>query len=209
MWTRFAVAAHLSADELARRYRAARDPVERSRWQMIWLLVSGRPLGEVAAVTGYSTRWVREVVRRYNTEGATALKDRRHANAGAAPLLDAKGQAALEAALHEPPPDGGRWSGRQVAAWIARWLHRPPGSIAPARPRYKWLYLYAFVHPTSGAVEWFTGSTVDTALFSAVLARFATAVGAGPHKRILLVPARRRRLARQRGSCCARGHSSR
>jgi transposase len=138
MWTRFTVAAHLSADELARRYRAARDPVERSRWQMIWLLVSGRPLGEVAAVTGYSTRWIREVVRRYNADGVTALADQRHANAGAAPLLDAKGQAALEAALHEPPPDGGRWSGRQVAAWIARWLHRPPGAIAPARG---WEYL--------------------------------------------------------------------
>jgi hypothetical protein len=138
MWTRFTVAAHLSADELARRYRAARDPVERSRWQMIWLLVSGRPLGEVAAVTGYSTRWIREVVRSYNADGVTTLADQRHANAGAVPLLDAEGQAALEAALHEPPPDGGRWSGRQVAAWIARWLHRPPGSIAPARG---WDYL--------------------------------------------------------------------
>src|ERR671928_2182423 len=138
MWTRFTVAAHLSADELARRYRAARDPVERSRWQMIWLLVSGRSLGEVAAVTGYSTRWVREVVRSYNAEGVTALADQRHANVGAAPLLDAEGQAALEAALHEPPPDGGQWSGRQVAAWIATWLHRPPGSVAPARG---WEYL--------------------------------------------------------------------
>ena len=138
MWTRFTVAAHLSAEELARRYRAARDPVERSRWQMIWLLVSGRSLGEVAAVTGYSTRWVREVVRNYNAEGTAALQDQRHANAGAAPLLDAEGQAALAAALHEPPPDGGRWSGRQVGAWIATWLHRPPGSIAPARG---WEYL--------------------------------------------------------------------
>ena len=138
MWTRFTVAAHLSAEELARRYRLARDPVERSHWQMIWLLVSGRPLGEVAAVTGYSTRWIREVVRRYNADGVSAVADRRHANAGAAPLLDAEGQAALAAALHEPPPDGGRWSGRQVAAWIARWLHRPPGSIAPARG---WDYL--------------------------------------------------------------------
>src|SRR5919199_4881262 len=138
MWTRFTVAAHLSADELARRYRAARDPVERSRWQMIWLLVSGRPLGEVAAVTGYSTRWVRAVVRSYNADGAAALLDQRHANAGEAPLLNAAGQAALEAALQKPPPDGGRWSGRQVATWIAKWLHRPPGSIAPARG---WDYL--------------------------------------------------------------------
>src|SRR5512143_3513142 len=66
MWTRFSVAAHLGAEELAVRYRAARDPVERSRWQMLWLLVSGRRLGEVAAVTGYSSRWIREVVKRYN-----------------------------------------------------------------------------------------------------------------------------------------------
>src|SRR5919202_4987078 len=92
MWTRFVVAAHLSADELSQRYRLARDPVERSHGQMIWLLVSGRPLGEVAAVTGYSTRWIREVVRQYNADGVTALADRRHANAGAAPLLDAAGQ---------------------------------------------------------------------------------------------------------------------
>jgi transposase len=138
MWTRFTVAAHLSADELSQRYRLARDPVERSHWQMIWLLVCGRPLGEVAAVTGYSTRWVREVVRSYNADGVTAVADQRHANAGAAPLLDAEGQAALAAALHEPPADGGRWSGRQVAAWIATWLHRPPGSVAPARG---WDYL--------------------------------------------------------------------
>jgi hypothetical protein len=133
MWTRFTVAAHLSADELARRYRAARDPVERSRWQRIWLLVSGRSLGEVAAVTGDSTRWGREGVRSDNAEGVSALADQRHANTGAAPLLNAAGQAALEAALQKSPPDGGRWSGRQVAAWIATWRHRPPGSIAPAR----------------------------------------------------------------------------
>ncbi len=65
MRTRFAVAAHLSAAELAARYRAADEPVRRSQLQMIWLLVAGRSLAEVAGVTGYSTRWVREVVRRY------------------------------------------------------------------------------------------------------------------------------------------------
>ena len=67
------------------------------------------------------------------------------------------------------------------------WAKRGQRPIAVAHPRYKWLYLYAFVHPTSGAAEWFSGSTVDTALFSAVLARFAAAVGVGPHKRVLLV----------------------
>src|SRR5512144_818262 len=91
MWTRFSVAAHLGAEELAVRYRAARDPVERSRWQMLWLLVSRRRLGEVAAVTGYSSRWIREVVKRYNAKGPDVLADQRHRNRGAAPLLDAAG----------------------------------------------------------------------------------------------------------------------
>jgi transposase len=120
MWTRFSLAAHRNAEELAVRYRAARDPVERSRWQMIRLLASGRSLREVADVTGYSTRWVREVVRRYNEGGPDALADRRHTNPGAAPLLDADGQRALEAALDDPPAEGGRWTCAKVAAWIAR-----------------------------------------------------------------------------------------
>jgi transposase len=86
---------------------------------MVWLLASGRALREVAEVTGYSTRWVREVVRRYNAEGPDGLADRRHANPGAAPLLDADGRQALEAALAEPPPGGGLWTCARVAAWIA------------------------------------------------------------------------------------------
>jgi transposase len=118
--TRFGVADHLGLEELTARYRAARDPVERGRWQMVRLLVAGRSLAEVADVTGYSTRWVREVVRRYNADGPDGLADRRHANPGAAPLLDADGRAALETALEQPPPEGGRWTCARVAAWIAR-----------------------------------------------------------------------------------------
>jgi transposase len=117
--TRFGVAEHLGLEELTVRYRAARDPVERGRWQMIRLLVSGRALADVAEVTGYSTRWVREVVRRYNADGPDGLADRRHANPGAAPLLDAEGRQALEAALEQPPSEGGRWTCAKVAAWLA------------------------------------------------------------------------------------------
>jgi hypothetical protein len=138
MRTRFAVAAHLSAEELAGRYRAASDPVLRGQLHMIWLLVAGRPLAEVAEVTGYSTRWVREVVRRYNAAGAEGLGDRRHANRGAAPLLDAAGRAALEAALDGPPPEGGLWTGRKVAGWIAGRIGRKPERVAPQRG---WDYL--------------------------------------------------------------------
>ena len=48
------------------------------------------------------------------------MADRRHANhPGAAPLLDAEGRRALEAALEQPPSEGGRWTCAKVAAWIA------------------------------------------------------------------------------------------
>lgn len=62
--------------------------------------------------------------------------------------------------------------------------HRP---VARVHPRYKWLYLYGFVRPTSGAVEWFVCNAVNVALFAAVLARFAEAVGAGRDKTVILV----------------------
>jgi transposase len=119
MRTRFGVAAHLSAAELAARYRAASDSVLRSQLQMVWLLVSGRSLTEVAAATGYSTRWLREVARRYNEAGPEGLGDRRHGNRGGEPLLNAEGRAALTAALRQPPPEGGLWTSAEVAAWIA------------------------------------------------------------------------------------------
>jgi transposase len=127
MGTRFAVADHLGVAELAARSRATRDPIERGRWQMIWLLVAGRSLREVAAVTGYSTRWVRAVVRRYNADGPEGLADRRHANPGAAPLLDADGRQALEAAPKKPPPEGGQWTCAKGAAWSAARLGREKG----------------------------------------------------------------------------------
>ena len=67
------------------------------------------------------------------------------------------------------------------------WAKRGCRPIAVAEPRYRWLYLYGFVRPTTGAVVWFLCNGVNTALFAAVLARFAAAVGAGPNKRVILV----------------------
>ena len=68
-----AVAGHLSAAELGRRYRAARDRVERGHLQVVWLLVQGRSRSEVARVMGLSGLWVAEVVRRYNAKGPDGL----------------------------------------------------------------------------------------------------------------------------------------
>ena len=67
------------------------------------------------------------------------------------------------------------------------WAKKGRRPIATAQPRYAWLYLYGFVHPGRGAVEWFLCSAVNTALFAAVLARFAQMVGAGADKTVILV----------------------
>jgi len=61
--------AHLSVEELGRRYRRATDPVERSRWQMLWLLGQGQTAQQVAAVRGYSAYWIGQIAQRYNRQG--------------------------------------------------------------------------------------------------------------------------------------------
>ncbi len=112
---------HASTEELERRYRKAKDPVQRSHHQIVWLLSEGRTTGEVCEVTGYSPGWVRKIARRYNERGVEGLGDRRHSNPGAREraLLDEEGQAELREALCGPPPGGGMWSGPKVARWIA------------------------------------------------------------------------------------------
>jgi len=63
------IAPHLSVDDLEYRYRKASDPVERSHFQIVWLLAQGKRVGEVSLVTGYCANWIRQVARRYNREG--------------------------------------------------------------------------------------------------------------------------------------------
>src|ERR671938_2149782 len=118
------LAAHLSPAELGQRYRAARPPIERSHLRIVRLLSQGRDEREVARVTGYGRRWVGEIVRRYNEAGPDGLGDRRRGNVGATPLLGAEDEAALRAALAEPPADGGLWTGPKVAAWMGVRLGR-------------------------------------------------------------------------------------
>lgn len=131
---------HLPLAELERRYRGARDPVARSHWQIVWLLAGGAPTAEVVRATGYSATWVREVAKRYREGGPDALGDRRHANPGGAPLLDAAQQEELRAALARPAPDGGLWTCGKVAGWIGDRIGRP---VAEQRG-WEWLRRLGF-----------------------------------------------------------------
>jgi transposase len=119
---RLELSPHASTEELEDRYRRAKDSVERSHLQIVWLLSEGRSTREVCEVTGYSPGWGRQIARRYNERGVEGLGDRRHANPGAREraLLDEEGEAELREALFGPPPGGGMWSGPKVARWIAR-----------------------------------------------------------------------------------------
>src|SRR5260370_42312548 len=60
---------HLAVDELERRYRAAKEPHERSWYQILWLLSKGQTAREIAVSTGYSPYWIGQIATRYNAEG--------------------------------------------------------------------------------------------------------------------------------------------
>lgn len=132
---RITIQPHLSVDELETGYRAGKDPIERSHYQIIWLLANGRLTEEVAAVTGYSRNWIYELVWGYNRVGPESLGDCRHQNPGGEPLLSDVQQAQLWQALQGNAPDGGLWNGPKVADWMSEILSR---KVSPQRG---WEYL--------------------------------------------------------------------
>ena len=111
---------HLEPEELDHRYRKAKDPVERTHYQIVWLLSEGKLTREVMEATGYSRGWIQQVAKRYNARGARGLGDCRHRNPGGSgrALLTGEQQRELAQALKEPPADGGMWNSRKVAKWI-------------------------------------------------------------------------------------------
>ena len=93
--------------ELSKLYRQASDLIERTRYQIIWLLATGRVTEDVASVTGYCRNSIYRLVRRYNQLGVNGLKDKRHQHPGSQPLLSVVEQAQLLQTLQAPPADGG------------------------------------------------------------------------------------------------------
>ena len=119
------LAPHLAVDELARRYRAAKEPHERSWWQILWLLAQGQTAREIAKSTDYSAYWIGQVAKRYNAGGPEAMRNRQHQAPGARPLLTPEQMRELAVLVRDPAPEGALWTGRLVAAWMSTTLGRP------------------------------------------------------------------------------------
>ena len=125
MAKRVTVNTNLTTEELHDRYRSASDAIERTHWHILWLIKDGHTPDEVAFMLGYTARWVRTIVGRWNTAGESAILDHRRTLPGAPPLLSQEQQKELDRALDQPPADGGLWSGPKVAAWMAERLGQP------------------------------------------------------------------------------------
>ena len=126
----------LSVDELERRYRAAKEPHERSWWQILWLLARGQLAKDIAESTGYSRYWIGQIAKRYNAAGPAGMHNRRYTHSHrAALLLSGEQLATLAAAVRGPAPEGDEWTGRLVAEWMSRTLGRPVSA------QVGWVYL--------------------------------------------------------------------
>jgi transposase len=67
------------------------------------------------------------------------------------------------------------------------WAPKGKRPVAKIKRGYEWLYVYAFVRPTTGEIHWLILPMVNVEVFSMALSHFAQEVGASKEKRILLV----------------------
>jgi transposase len=126
-----AVNGHLSVKALEDRYVGCGDITASRHFQAIWLLARGHTISQVAATTAFGERWIEQLLARYNAEGPEALGDLRRRNGASATILKPGLLEKLRNRLGEPPTDGGLWSSRKVANWMAEELGLK--SVAPQR----------------------------------------------------------------------------
>src|SRR4051795_1287727 len=174
------VADHLSVEDPEAEFRSARDPTATRHFQVIWLLARGHTIADVAAVTSFVPRWIEQLLARYNAEGPEALGDLRRPNGGVPSVLHPALLERLRARLEAPPPDGGLWSSRKVAAWMAGEL-----GLAAVFPQRGWEALKAIGwsvqkprprHPASSTPE-------ERAAFKKSWSRLSPRSGPSPRTR--------------------------
>ena len=142
MAKRVALQTSMTTEEIHEKYRQTQDAVERTHWHILWQIREGKSPRQVAEVLGYTARWVRTIIGRWNAQGEAGIRDHRHEIAGNKPLLSQEQQAALLQALKQPPADGGLWNGPKVAAWMQEQLGRE------VDPRRGWEYLQRLGYST-------------------------------------------------------------
>ena len=113
------IESHLSTAELEGCYETAGDPIAKSHFHALWLLSKGYDVDEVAELLSFSTRWVYQLVKRYNAGGPDCLGDQRAHNGTEPTIVTPRAVAALKERIKTPPDDGGQWSGPKVARWLA------------------------------------------------------------------------------------------
>ncbi|WP_084051086.1 helix-turn-helix domain-containing protein [Deinococcus hopiensis] len=89
---------HHTSEELEVAYRQAERPLERSRWQIVWLKSKGKSIPEIIDATGFSRTTISTLIAAYNASGEQALLDKRQFN---------KSDPALNPDQQEAFPEGG------------------------------------------------------------------------------------------------------
>jgi len=109
---------HDNEQALKQAYQRSTCAVERRRIQVIRMLRRGKSRAEVREATAYSGVSMVEIVKRYNATGLSGLKDKRHENPGAPPLLSDAQLLHLAQVVRKDYAKGVLWNGRKVLAWL-------------------------------------------------------------------------------------------
>ena len=97
------IESHLRTEELEARYEAAGDPIAKSHFHALWLLSKGYDLDEVAELLSFSTRWVYQLVKRYNAGGPDCLGDQRAHNGTEPTIVTPQALSALKERIRHRP----------------------------------------------------------------------------------------------------------
>ena len=120
MRRRIELKAHLTTEELKRRYLACQKAQEKTRWHALSLISKGVRAAEATRRVGRSSGWITQLVSRYNQQGPLSIpRQTGERTAGRPSKLSPSLAIELDKALRARAPDGGLWTGPKVAAWIA------------------------------------------------------------------------------------------
>ena len=128
---------HHTTAELWDHYRHCRCAVEQRRTQAVALLSEGRSPGEIRTLTLLSRPTYAKTIHSYNKGGLAGLRDRRHENPGAPPLLTDAQLLLFVQTVRADYEDGILWDAVKLQAFVEDLL----GEQIHARRSYELLEL--------------------------------------------------------------------